>query len=137
MDDAVRIPGTNFRIGLDAVLGLIPGVGDVAGGATTAYTIIAAHRLGAPKSVLIRMLFNVLLDTLVGSIPVLGDLFDASFRANRRNVQLIEAYAGMPATTERSSKVFVGFLIVTLVALIVGGMVLAYMIARALFNAIF
>ena len=137
MDDAVRIPGTNFRIGLDALLGLIPGVGDVAGGATTAYTILAAHRMGAPKAVLVRMLINVLLDTVVGSVPVLGDLFDASYRANRRNVNLIEKYAGAPVATQKSSSAFVVLLLVALVAIVFGGLVLAFLVARALYNALF
>ena len=137
MDDAIRIPGTNIRVGLDAVLGLIPGVGDVAGGAATAYTLLAAHRLGAPKPVLIRMLFNLLVDTIVGSIPVLGDLFDVGYRANRRNVQLIERFTAAPQSTERSSTAFVAVLLVALVGIVVAGVAGAFLIARTLWNAVF
>ena len=137
MDDAIKIPGTNIRIGLDALLGLIPGVGDVAGGATTAYTLLAAHRLGAPKPVLIRMLFNLLVDTIVGSIPVLGDLFDIGYRANRRNVQLVERFTAMPQATERSSTAFVAVLLIALVGIVAAGLAGAFLIARALWNAVF
>lgn len=137
MDDAVRIPGTNFRVGLDALLGLVPGVGDVAGGLTTAYTMVAAQRLGAPRIVLVRMFWNVLVDTVFGSIPVLGDFFDAAYRANRRNVQLLEAYSAAPARTERSSKAFVAALIAALVVVLAGGVTLAFLLVRALWTALF
>jgi hypothetical protein len=137
MDDAVRIPGTNFRVGLDAILGLFPGVGDVAGGLTTAYTIVAAQRMGAPNSVLLRMLWNVLVDTVVGSVPVLGDLFDAAYRANRRNVDLVEAYASAPAQTERSSKAFVVVLMIGLVLIVIGGITVTYLLVRALWQLLF
>src|SRR5215207_1034330 len=103
MDDAVVIPGTRFRIGLDALIGLIPGVGDLAGGVTTAYALLVAQRLGAPPTVLFRIVWNVLVDTIFGSIPLLGDLFDAGFRANRRNAQLLERYVAAPERTRRSS----------------------------------
>ena len=137
MDDAVAIPGTRFRVGLDAILGLVPGVGDVAGGMTTAYTILAAHRLGAPKPVLIRMLWNVLVDTIVGTVPVLGDLFDAAYRANRRNVQLVEQFTAAPAQVERSSLGFVIVLLIALAAIVIGGLALAFLVARATFNVLF
>ena len=137
MDDAVAIPGTRFRVGLDALLGLVPGVGDVAGGVTTAYTILAAHRLGAPRTVLIRMLWNVLVDTIFGSVPVLGDLFDAAYRANRRNVLLVEQFAAAPLQTERSSSGFVVLLLIALVAIVIGGLALAFLVARAAYNALF
>ena len=137
MDDAVRVPGTDFRIGLDAILGLFPGLGDVAGGLTTAYTIVAAQRMGAPKTVLLRMLWNVLVDTVIGSVPVLGDLFDAAFRANRRNVNLIEAYAAAPLQTERSSKGFVALLLVGLALIVIGGITVTYLLVRALWQLVF
>lgn len=137
MDDAVRVPGTTFRIGLDALLGLIPGVGDLAGGLTTAYTIVAAQRLGAPRIVLLRMFWNVVVDTVVGSIPLLGDVFDAAYRANRRNVQLLEAYTATPIRTERSSKAFMLMVIGALTVVVCGGIVLALLLARAIWTALF
>jgi hypothetical protein len=137
MDDAVRVPGTDFRIGLDAILGLFPGLGDVAGGLTTAYTIVVAQQMGAPKAVLLRMLWNVLVDTVVGSVPVLGDVFDAAYRANRRNVNLVEKYSLAPTETERSSKGFVAVLLIGLALIVIGGITVTYLLVRALWQLIF
>ena len=92
LDTAVRIPGTNIRFGLDAVLGLIPGVGDFAGAALSGYVLLTAARAGAPTTLLARMLANVGLDALVGAVPVLGDLFDVAFKANARNAALLDGW---------------------------------------------
>lgn len=92
LDTAVRIPGTNIRFGLDAVLGLVPGVGDFAGAALSGYVLLTAARAGAPTTLLARMLANVGLDALVGAVPVLGDLFDVAFKANARNAALLDAW---------------------------------------------
>jgi len=118
-DELIRIPGTNMRIGLDPLLGLLPGGGDLVGGAVSAYAILAAARLGAPASVILRMGLNILLDTIVGAVPLLGDLFDASWKANRKNVNLLERYVEAPAQAKRSSMaVVVGVLAVVLLAII-------------------
>lgn len=90
MDNAYLVPGTNFRIGWDSILGLLPGVGDVATSLVSASIIGYAMRLGVRKRVLVRMLANVGLDLSIGAIPIVGDLFDATFKANVRNVTLIE-----------------------------------------------
>ena len=95
MDSAFRIPGTGIRFGADNVLGLIPGVGDVAAFGVSAYVVYEAPRLGAPQSVLGRMAANVAVDTVVGSIPIVGDLFDVAFKANRRNVDLLRGHIRM------------------------------------------
>src|SRR6476646_12005369 len=76
LDDLIRIPGTNIGIGLDPIIGLIPGVGDMLGGLMSSYILLVAAREGVPASVLARMLGNIAVDSLVGVIPVLGDLFD-------------------------------------------------------------
>jgi hypothetical protein len=89
MDERFRIPGTSLRVGLDGLLGLIPGVGDAASGLIALGVLAQARRLGAPRRLLVRMLGNVLLDTAVGSIPLVGDLFDFAFKANRRNLDLL------------------------------------------------
>ena len=90
LDTAFRVPGTDIRFGLDGILGLIPGVGDVAGAALSGYVILTAARAGAPNTLLARMLANVGLDALVGAVPLLGDLFDVAFRANVRNATLLD-----------------------------------------------
>jgi hypothetical protein len=106
MDRAFHIPGTRITMGLDALLGLIPGAGDVLTGLVqTGLVLVALSHYKVPRSVATRMMANVLIDTAVGTIPLLGDLFDVGFKANTRNVQLLEAYrhpdstaAGPPGT---------------------------------------
>lgn len=91
LDESVPLPG-GYRIGLDGIVGLIPGVGDAAGLAASGYILLRAHQFGMPRIVMARMLGNTLLDFLVGTIPVLGDLFDFGFKANRRNIALMQQY---------------------------------------------
>jgi len=118
LDSAVGIPGTPIRIGLDAVLGLIPGAGDVAGAVLSGYIVLAAVRAGAPSPVIWRMLANIGMDTLVGSVPVIGDVFDVAYKSNIRNVELLERYASQPvAVTKRSKRMF-ALVIAALIVLI-------------------
>src|SRR5687767_5126994 len=86
MDNAFRVPGTNFRFGLDPVLGLIPGVGDFASSVVSVLILISAVRYGVPRITLIRMALNVGLDFVVGAIPIVGDVFDAWWKSNQRNL---------------------------------------------------
>lgn len=94
LDNAIRIPGTSFRIGLDPLLGLIPGGGDTAGLFLSAFIVLEAAKMGASKSTLSTMAFNILLETLAGTIPGVGDLFDASWKSNVRNIALLEHHLG-------------------------------------------
>ncbi len=89
LDDRFSIPGTNIRFGLDAIIGLIPGVGDAVSATLSSYLIWRAHQLGASKLTLLRMAGNTAVDTVVGSVPLLGDVLDLKFRANRRNLELL------------------------------------------------
>lgn len=100
LDNSIRIPFFNYRIGLDAIVGLIPGLGDVAGALVSSYIVMQAMRLGAPTGVLVRMVGNVALEAVVGLIPLVGDLFDATFKANARNVQLLNAFFDEPTTNQ-------------------------------------
>jgi hypothetical protein len=88
LDDSVRIPGTDFRIGLDPLLGLLPVAGDAASGALSLYIVVESARLGVSSRILVRMLAHIGIDVVGGSIPVVGDLFDAAWKANTRNVGL-------------------------------------------------
>ncbi|MBL8671669.1 MAG: DUF4112 domain-containing protein [Alphaproteobacteria bacterium] len=92
MDSAVRVPGTQVRIGLDAALGLIPGVGDIASKSVSAYIIYEAQRMGLPTGALLRMAGNVALDLAIGAVPLVGDLFDVFWRANRRNMEILRGH---------------------------------------------
>jgi hypothetical protein len=89
LDTAILIPGTNIRFGLDALIGLVPGIGDAVTTAMSLYIVHEAHQLGAPASVIARMLANVALDGVVGAVPVVGDAFDVMWRSNRRNMRLL------------------------------------------------
>ncbi len=90
LDSAFRIPVLGYRVGWDAIIGLVPGLGDAVGMLFSGYIVFEAARLGAPKSVLARMVYNVALEVIIGAIPLIGDLFDAVWKANVRNVRLLE-----------------------------------------------
>jgi hypothetical protein len=90
LDTWFRVPGTNIRFGLDGIIGLIPGIGDVLAGLASCIIVLAAYIRGAPLITIVRMVVNVGIEVLVGMVPVLGDLFDIAWRANRRNYHLLE-----------------------------------------------
>jgi hypothetical protein len=89
LDDAIQLPGTRFSIGWDGLIGLVPGIGDALTTLLSGYFLWEANRLGVSKSTQWRMLANILIDMLVGAVPVLGDLFDFTWKANRRNLNLL------------------------------------------------
>ena len=95
MDTALRLPGTRVSLGADSILGLIPGIGDFAGAAISLFIINEARRLGVPKDKLLKMLLNVGVDTLAGSVPVIGDVFDVYFKSNRRNLAVVLDHFGL------------------------------------------
>lgn len=92
LDNAFRIPGTRWRIGWDSLIGLVPGVGDAVTGAVALWIVLEARRLGAPRVLQTRMLWNLLLDVAGGAVPLIGDIFDAGFKANLKNVALLENF---------------------------------------------
>lgn len=132
LDSAVRIPGTGIRFGLDSVIGLVPGVGDLTGAAMSGYIVLAAARLGVPTSVLAKMVLNLGVDMLVGTIPLLGDLFDVGFKANTRNAALLDRFVAEPAVVKRSSRLAVGAALVAIALLAAGGIALTVMAVRGL-----
>jgi hypothetical protein len=89
LDTAVLIPGTNIRFGLDAVIGLVPGIGDTITTVLSLFIVHEAYQLGAPRRVIARMIANVALDGVVGSVPLVGDAFDVMWRANKRNMTIL------------------------------------------------
>lgn len=93
LDSAIRIPGTKIVMGLDALLGLVPVIGDAISGLISSYIIFEARRLGAPRWLIARMAANTTLDTILGSIPILGDVFDLAYKANLKNVNLLKRHA--------------------------------------------
>ncbi len=94
LDSQFRVPGLGLRVGADAILGLVPGIGDAISGLIGAYLVYEAHRLGIPRSALLRMVANLAVDTAIGTIPVAGDIWDFLFRANDRNMQILARHVG-------------------------------------------
>ena len=90
MDTAIGIPGTKFRIGLDPIIGLVPGAGDLVSTAFSAYIILLAARFKLPRAALQKMVFNVALESVVGAVPLAGDIFDAYYKSNIRNLEILE-----------------------------------------------
>jgi hypothetical protein len=120
MDGAFRIPGTEFRIGLDPILGfLLPGAGDVLGALPSLLIVIVAIRRGVPGVVVQRMLLNVAIDALVGVVPLFGDVFDAAYRSNQKNLALLERHLD-----ERRRPRLADYLVVGLALAVVGSLVL-------------
>lgn len=138
LDAAVRIPGTNIRIGLDPILGLVPGIGDLAGTVLSGYVVLAAVRLGVPRPVLARMLANLGVDAVVGAVPLLGDIFDVAWRANSRNLALIETHVASPGVhlpvRDRKLDLAIVLAIGTLAALAILLSVLAFRAVLTLFD---
>jgi hypothetical protein len=132
LDRAVTVPGTRIGIGLDGIAGLIPGVGDAVAGLASAWLIFLAYRAGAPASVLGRMAVNVWVDTLIGGIPLLGDLFDFGYQANLRNVALLERSLADPRGARRAGRGFIALVLAVLVLVVIGAAVLVVLLARAL-----
>lgn len=133
LDNSIPLPG-GYRIGWDAVLGLIPGLGDGAGALLSTYIVLQAVRLGASREVLVRMLGNVAMEALVGTVPFLGDIFDAAFKANVRNVRLLEGHLASPGTAKRASRAWVIGVVVALLLFLTLAIVLAVLTVRGLLS---
>jgi hypothetical protein len=132
LDSSIPIPGTRYTLGIDQLIGLVPGIGDLAGGFLSLYIIVEAARMGVPRGVLLRMGWNVAVDTLVGEVPILGDLFDIGFKANIRNLALLDAFLARPVDVRRASGRLVVALVAGLLALTAGAVALAVVLVHAL-----
>ena len=121
LDDAVAIPGTRHRLGLDAVVGLIPGVGDLVAAAVGGWIVLEATRFRLPRVVVARMVVNTVVDLAVGAVPLLGDLFDVAFRSNRKNLELFRRHAVDPGASTSGDRAFLaglGLIVIGLVILV-------------------
>jgi hypothetical protein len=136
LDNLITLPGTKVGIGLDPILGLIPIGGDFLGIMFSSYIILEAARLGVSRATLGRMVWNVIVDGLVGSIPILGDLFDVAWRANNYNLKLLEEYLKFPSQHKSADKwfivaVFLGLLLISIVLI-----ALPVILIRIIWNAL-
>jgi uncharacterized protein DUF4112 len=130
LDNAFQVPGTRLRVGLDALIGLVPGVGDAIGAVFSAVIVFQAARLGVSRATLARMVGNVVLDTVVGEIPLLGDLFDAGWKANSKNLALLETHLEQPVATRRASLRVLLLLGLTLGVLLAGVVAAGILVAN-------
>ena len=139
LDAGIRIPGTSLSFGLDPIIGLIPGFGDAAGAVLAGWIFVTAIRLGASRATLIRIAANVALDAGLGALPLLGDIFDFAWKANLRNVALLERHLAAPTRAERADRWFVWLVtsgvLATVLALLVLGILLTRWVLRALAGA--
>ncbi len=138
LDNSITIPGTNRKIGLDPIVGLIPGIGDLIGAVLSAYIILEAARADVSGFTLVRMVTNVGLDTLLGSIPVVGDVFDAMWKSNTKNVAILERHVARQSSQSlRGRSYSVAAIVLTVIALlvIVGiGLLLGIFVARLIWG---
>lgn len=140
MDDGFRVPVLGVRVGLDPILGLIPGLGDTSTAIVSFYILAAAVRYRVPKITLLRMGLNIGLDYLVGSLPVVGDVADWLWKSNRKNVELLRRRATVSAEEARAGKasdwLFVGGIMLVLVALAIASAAVSFYLLAKLFTAI-
>lgn len=137
LDDRFTIPGTNIRFGLDPVISLIPGAGDWLAGMASSYFLVLGVREDVPASVLGRMGVNIILDVVIGSVPLLGDIFDVGWKANTKNAKLLEKYRSDAAGTEKQSKGVLWGVAILMVVLIVAVLGLLAWVITELIEAVF
>jgi hypothetical protein len=128
MDQAFPVPGTNIRVGLDAALGLIPGVGDVMGAVLSTWIIAGALRHRVPARVILRMVLNVAIDLVFGAVPVAGDVFDFLYEENMKNMRLLEKHRDRTRAPRRTSEIalILGLIVAFLVSLALSLVVLVF-----------
>ncbi len=131
LDSAIPIPGTKFRIGIDPIIGLIPGVGDAVTSLVSTYIIYAAMQMRVSRFTLVRMVFNILIESVIGIVPVVGDIFDAYWKSNERNRILLEKNLANPSATSVDKLFVLGVVAITL-AIVVGTAFTAIILLKAL-----
>jgi hypothetical protein len=141
LDSSITIPGTNLKFGLDPIIGLIPGIGDLMGAVMSGYIILEAVRADVPNVTLVRMLVNVGIDTLLGAVPALGDVFDAAWKSNTMNVALLERHVAGTESVSIAAPVkrrnVLGVIAISLIALVLivgAGLALGIWAARLLWG---
>ncbi len=132
MDEVIRVPGTKFRFGLDPLIGLIPGIGDTSSALVSAFALVQAVRLGVPKILLSRMALNILVNEVVGIVPVVGDAFSFWFKSNARNYEIIKSHRLGPNVVRRSDWLFVLGVLFVLVLVVCAGLAVSFLILGAM-----
>jgi hypothetical protein len=125
LDNAIAIPGTKISFGLDPILGLLPGGGDTVTGGIAAYIVVEAARMGVPREVLWKMVSNILIDSFAGTVPVVGDIFDLGWKANLKNIELLEKHLDL-AESSKGDRLFIFGLILVLALIVLGFATIAF-----------
>ena len=137
MDDFLRVPGTKLRFGLDPIIGLLPGIGDVISAIVSTVAFVHAAFSGVPKILLARMAMNILINALVGMIPGLGDAFSFWFKSNVRNYELLRRYSAAPAGSRRRDWMFVIAILGLLFVIICAGFILTVVVLESIGRFLF
>lgn len=131
MDEFIRVPGTKFKFGLDPLIGLLPGLGDTGSALVSAFALIQAARVGVPKILLARMSLNILINELVGIVPVVGDAFSFWFKSNARNYHIIKDHTAAPGdVSRRSDWIFVIAVLALLFGIVCCGLLVSFLVLR-------
>ncbi|MDY7002461.1 MAG: DUF4112 domain-containing protein [Cyanobacteriota bacterium] len=132
LDNAIRVPGTSYGVGIDPLLGLIPGGGDFLGGLISVYIVFSAAMMGLPRETLMRMSSNIVFDSLVGIVPVFGDLFDVAWKANSKNMDILEAHLESPKVSKSADRGFVFLLLGGLILFVIAIAALGFLVISLL-----
>ncbi len=136
LDNAIPIPGTPYRIGIDPLLGLLPGAGDFLGTVFSMYIVIEAARLGLPRETLAKMVGNILFETVFGTLPVVGDVVDATWKSNAKNLALLEEHLAIPQSQKQTDWWFIALLLGGLALVVIGAATVTILILRWLLNVL-
>ena len=135
LDSSIPLPG-GFRVGLDGIIGMIPGIGDAAGAAMSSYILAQAAQLGVPRSTLLLMGFNILIESVIGLIPFAGDIFDFAWKSNQRNVKLLHKYLDNPQQTTKESQAVSAVIVIVIIVGVITIFWLGLKLLGALWGAI-
>jgi hypothetical protein len=136
MDNFLRFPGTKLRFGVDPIIGLFPGIGDAASAIISTLALVYAARYRLPKILLVRMALNILINELVGIIPVLGDAFSFWFKSNVRNYELVRRYAAAPERARKADWIFVFAVVAMLFLIVCIGLIVSLLVLQAIWQFI-
>ena len=137
MDDFLRVPGTKLRFGVDPIIGLLPGIGDVTSAIVSAMAFVQAALSGVPKILLTRMAMNILINELVGIIPGVGDAFSFWFKSNVRNYELLRSYSAAPGRSRRSDWIFVVAVLSLLFVIVCAGLTVTVLVLEGIRRLLF
>src|SRR5881394_744056 len=137
MDNFLRVPGTKLLFGLDPIIGLLPGIGDVTSAIVSAVAFVHAARCGVPKILLARMAMNILINELVGIIPGLGDAFSFWFKSNVRNYELLRRFAAAPKRSRRGDWIFLLAVLTLFFIIACVGLIVSLLVLQAIWQLIF